>query len=222
MPRKSVINPDVTEADEFCSLPIEARELYFHLLVNADSIGAITGAKRLARSYDYGSPSGALQALIDEGYLVEGHEGGATVLFVRHWWAHNKHDARASRGSHYDLAKALFDQVEECHGPYQLKATAESRRNYDGATTPIETATQGEGKETEGNPSERNPMEGKGNGRGSLKGEPPEPIECPTCHKQTLQLFLEQEHPQAQCTNCQTVAYFNPETGELSRMPFGR
>ena len=204
-----------------------AQALYLHLGLNTDTIGALTGARRLAGSFGLSDPNGAFSELVSKGYLIEAEQDGESVYFLSHWWVNNTFDTqKAERSAYLPLAQALFESVAKGEA-YRLKAadsnvrenlTSVSNRlpNSNGNGRQI-TKAEDEANLTEGNANE---SEGKGNGRGSPKGEPPKPIECPRCHEKTLHLFLEQEHPQAQCINCRFVTYIDPDSGELSQLPF--
>ena len=204
----------------------DCQALYFHLLMNSDTVGVITGTRRLAKSYSLANPSDALSELIRRGYLIEAEHEGETIHFVTHYLVHNTYDEqKLKRSAYYPLARALFGRLESGK-PYALRQRSDAAT--ESSTAVSETLTEYNGirggydAEPSTPESELTSKGEEGSGGGSLEGGPPKPRECPKCHHKTLQLFLEQEHPQAQCTYCQTVAYIDPDTGELSQFPFRR
>lgn len=232
MARKCVFSPTVTETDRFCAMSDGAQALYYHLGQNADSIGAIAGARRLSRSFGLTDPDVAFDELARRGYLIEAEYEGETIVFITHWWVNNTYRADHDKRTHYlQLAESLFGGITK-DVPYVLMERAEALGSDSlptgsdslptGSNLPLNSNSKsrgtGQGTRT---PTEGSANEGedKGSGRGSPKGEPTKPMECPRCHEKTLQLFLEQEHPQAQCINCQFVAYIDPDSGELSQLP---
>ena len=51
-----------------------AQALYLHLGLNTDTIGALTGARRLAGSFGLSDPDGAFSELVSKGYLIEAEQ----------------------------------------------------------------------------------------------------------------------------------------------------
>lgn len=100
-----MFSPVVTETDKFASLSTEAQALYFHLGLNKDTIGAISGVRRLVGSYGFSKPFNALTELIDNGYLIETSQEGESIFFITHWWVNNAFDIqKTSRSSYYQIA----------------------------------------------------------------------------------------------------------------------
>lgn len=56
MARKSVIAPSVIESERFTDMSIDARALYPHALINADSIGVVVNPRAVARGLTYRTP----------------------------------------------------------------------------------------------------------------------------------------------------------------------
>lgn len=80
MARRRMISMELTRSDEFLELPGESQLLYFHLLVEADDDGFITGKKRILGML--GLQPAAFEALAAAGFLIEFPSGAAVVT---HW-----------------------------------------------------------------------------------------------------------------------------------------
>lgn len=227
MGRKSLISPDVINSDEFLGMGIEARELYQHLLTNADPIGAVTGVMGIARGCGYQDPEPIIGELVASRHLVEARaDDGKMVYFISHWYTHNNRDRNRegrSRSAYIRLAERIFPD------PYAPYRTCEEK-----PSTVEDEPSQGrqplrefppnamQGNATEGNATEKNGIEvneKEWKGGGSLKGEPPD-IPCPDCGHETLQGGVENGYAHIECARCGLETWINPETGELKDNPY--
>lgn len=182
MARRVCTHPSVTETDRFCEMDGNAQALYFHLLMNSDTVGAITGARRLAGSYSLAHPSDALSELIHRGYLIEVEHEEETVHFVAHYLVHNTYDEqKLKRSPYYPLALSLFGKLEGGK-PYALRLRADAVS--DSSTAVSKTLTERNGIEKDSERSraehERTPNREEGSGEGSLKGGRLNPSSAPS------------------------------------------
>ncbi|MBE6470919.1 MAG: hypothetical protein E7000_04325 [Coriobacteriaceae bacterium] len=80
---KTMFSEHVVNSDEFMGLSVESQALYFHLNLDADTLGELSGARRLARGYGFGADE--LEELRKAGYLLQLGER----WFVAHYYEHN-------------------------------------------------------------------------------------------------------------------------------------
>lgn len=125
---KTMLSCEVCGSDKFLDLTFEAQALYFHILMNADGMGAFDAARSLLRQV--GSGQGALDELVRAGFVVHAASETDEAYFVVHWWAHNKLDRRHFyKGQHWGLA------VEK------LRFASESERFYLLTDDVVDTST---------------------------------------------------------------------------------
>lgn len=73
----------VVQTDRFSEISLRSQNFYFHVGFDADSIGELSGIKRLARGYGFGDDE--IRELLEAGYLLE-VEGR---WFIAHYYENN-------------------------------------------------------------------------------------------------------------------------------------
>lgn len=80
---QTMFREHVVNRDEFMEVSTRGQCLYFHIGFDADSIGELSGIKRLARGYGFGDEE--IEELKEAGYLIE-VEGR---WFIAHYYENN-------------------------------------------------------------------------------------------------------------------------------------
>ena len=80
---QTMFREHVVNRDEFMEVSTRGQCLYFHVGFDADSIGELSGIKRLARGYGFGDEE--IEELREAGYLIE-VEGR---WFIAHYYENN-------------------------------------------------------------------------------------------------------------------------------------
>lgn len=118
MATKRMFSIVVTDSDRFLDLPPMAQLLYFHLGMKTDDDGFVGGAKRIARNI--GATDDDLQALIDEGFLLEFPSSRVFLM------AHHRINNFLQNDRHHDTVfQTEFAQVEEKDKVYRHKQPAD-------------------------------------------------------------------------------------------------
>lgn len=134
--------------DEFCELPESARLLYYQLGFEADTIGEIHGASRIAKGYGFNDAD--LQSLIDAGFIVEA-DGRR---FIRHTFVNNSLPnegmKQAAANAFEDVAEMLEFEGHPFKSAYRLIDADSPNVRLTLATNTIQTkSTQGNESVTE-------------------------------------------------------------------------
>ena len=146
--------------DDFCELPESARLLYYQLGFEADTIGEIHGASRIAKGYGFNDAD--LQSLIDAGFIVEA--GGRR--FIRHTFVNNS------------LPNELEFEGQAFKSAYRLIDADSPNVSLTLATNTIQTkSTQGNESATENQIQKEN----KGTRHAETMQHAPDSAPCPQC-----------------------------------------
>ncbi len=84
MADKRMISKVITMQDEFLDMPLSAQALYFHLNLQADDEGFVSGIKSLMRQVRANEDD--LKILMAKRYLLTFESG---VIVIKHWLIHN-------------------------------------------------------------------------------------------------------------------------------------
>ena len=223
MPRKVMLSPNVVNTDEYLAMSQDARELYFHLLTDADTVGAITGIVGASRRYGYPNPEPIIAELERMGYLLKYKDlEHGTVYFVLHWWVHNNHDScKSGRSPYRDLAAQLFGigveakgeliRMMDCPNWGDSGATAGQTQPQDSPGTARKVK---EGNATEQNEKESNVYIKEKRGGAALS-------KCPECGGAVnIGTVSPNGFIQYECMENSHMGWFNPETGETKENPY--
>lgn len=84
MANKRMFSKTIIETDFFLNLPVSSQLLYFHLSMQADDDGFVSGPKRIMRTI--GASEDDLSMLLAKRFLL-GFKSG--VVVIKHWLIHN-------------------------------------------------------------------------------------------------------------------------------------
>ena len=103
MAQRRMFSPDIVSSEEFLSMPVSSRELYFQLGMNADDDGFIQPklVMRIA-----GATDDDLKVLLAKRFLLSFQNG---VVVIKHWLIHNMIRADRYKPTRFqDEKKTLF------------------------------------------------------------------------------------------------------------------
>lgn len=215
MARKTLISPAVIGSDAFLELPIDVRELYFHLLVEADPIGTVANAMQVTRGCGHDEPKRLLDTLADAGYLVEAEaRDGGRIYFISHWFEHNRHDKKREGTSAYlDVADRLLDDP---YAPYRKRVDGKASTIDENVSTIDAQCNATQCNATQDNAPHLNSRE---MGKGSLRGKP-DTASCPKCGAPIIEADTVKGFSHISCVRCNLDTWINPETGEARTDPY--
>ncbi len=106
MPReKYMVSANVLTSDRFQELEFSAQALYMQLLVSTDTVGGVSGAKRIIRMGGYSTED--LESLKNAGLVIPVDTGDETIWFITDYFIHNKIDMQkiARDSGYFDIAR---------------------------------------------------------------------------------------------------------------------
>ena len=84
MADRRMLSLSIVDSDKFLDMSVNARLLYYDLVLRADDDGFVSSPKKIMRIVE--AKNDDLQALIDNGYIIPQKDG---IVVVRHWFVHN-------------------------------------------------------------------------------------------------------------------------------------
>lgn len=105
---RRMISNDIVATDAFNDMSINARCLYFHLVMNADNRGYINNARSIISCFD-DMNTGHLQELIAKKFVLDRDRG---LYLIKHWYIHNDIPRTKVEETRYidDLKHIYFDE----------------------------------------------------------------------------------------------------------------
>lgn len=117
MASKRMFAKCVIDTDAFCTLPLSARALYFHLSLVADDDGFIDSTMRTLRSV--GASEQDLLDLVNARFMIPFDSG---IYLVRHWFLNNEIKADRRKDTIYTKEQSMVGLIGKI---YYLKTEPE-------------------------------------------------------------------------------------------------
>lgn len=160
MAAKRMFSNSVIDADNFCSLSVQAQLLYFHLGLKADDDG-FCPVMKICRIL--GFDKGPLEELEEAGFLIPFDDG---VVAIVHWFVNNTLKKDRYHESRYTSHKKQL-RLDENNEYSRM----EPERNQNGTDSEQSIAQYSQAQESPGkeSPAQGSPGEGSTEGGGDLQ-----------------------------------------------------
>lgn len=204
MSRKSSIDPEVMQSEEYLDQTLAAQALYPQLLMECDTMGVIVGIRRVVRATGIDGADNALDELIANGYVVPVEMETGTVHVIRHHFINNNYEKRLTDFSKFK--GRLPEYIETPVKGGQLYGVP-----YKSATSSAQVVEERIGEDRIGE-------EGRGEER-KREEERGATLHCPNCGSDVTTGMRANGFVQFECMSCGESSWINEVTGEVSNNP---